>query len=63
MSAFEDAGRVIDREMGKLREFFESDVKPVTQRRAVEALRAASAKLAELANELDRKREVEKTSP
>ncbi len=54
MSAFEDAGRAIDREWEKLRHFFETDVKPTTQRRAVEALRAASAKLAELAEQLDR---------
>lgn len=52
MSAFEDAGRVIDREMKKLREFFESDIKPTTQRRAVEALRRASAELSKLAEKI-----------
>lgn len=54
MSSFEDAGRVIDRELKKLRHFFETDVKPTTQKRAVEALRAASAELAKLAEQIER---------
>lgn len=62
MSAFEDAGRVIDRELKKLRQFFESDVKPTTQRRAVEALRVASVELTKLADKLDRQRAKEKVS-
>jgi len=57
MSTFEDAGKAIDREMEKLRHFFETDVKPTTQRRAVEALRAASAKLSKLAEKLDKQTE------
>lgn len=55
MSSFENAGRVIDRELERLRHFFETEVKPTTQRRAVEALRTASAKLTKLANKLGRK--------
>ena len=54
MNAFEDAGRAIDREIKKLHEFFESEVKPTTQRRAIDALRAASAKFTEMANKLER---------
>ncbi len=54
MSTFEDAGRVIDREMKKLHEFFETEVKPTTQRKAIEALRSASARLAELAEKLEK---------
>ena len=54
MTAFEDAGRVIDRELKKLHEFFESEVKPTTQRKAIEALRAASAKFTEMANDMER---------
>ncbi len=53
MSTFEDAGKVIDRELEKLRHFFETDVKPTTQRRAIEALRTASEKLQKLADKLD----------
>lgn len=53
MSTFEDAGKVIDRELEKLRHFFETDVKPTTQRRAIEALRTASEKLQKLAEKLD----------
>ena len=62
MSTFEDAGRVIDRELKKLQHFFESDVKPTTQRRAVEALRAASQELSRLANKLDRQNTKDKGS-
>ncbi len=54
MSTFEDAGRVIDREMKKLHEFFEKEVKPTTQRKAIEALRSASVRLAELAEKLEK---------
>lgn len=53
MSTLEDAGRVIDREMEKLREFFEKEVRPTTQRRAIEALRAAATRLSQLADQLD----------
>lgn len=55
MSSFEDAGRSIDRELKKLRQFFEGEVKPTTKRRAVDALRAAAERLAKLAEELDEK--------
>jgi len=53
MSALEDAGRAIDRELEKLRHFFESDVRPTTQRKAVEALRAAAERLSKLADQMD----------
>lgn len=59
MSTFEDAGRVIDRELKKLRHFFETDVKPATQRRAVDALRAASDTLQKLADRLERQQKAE----
>ncbi len=53
MPKLEEVGRALDRELKKLREFFESEVKPTTQRRLVQALRAASKRLAELASELE----------
>jgi hypothetical protein len=62
MSTFEDAGRLIDMEMKKLHEFFEREVKPATQQGAVDALRAASAKLARLADQLERRRAGKGTS-
>ena len=55
MSSFENAGRTIDGELKKLREFFEGEVKPTTKRKAVEALRAAAERLARLAEDLDEK--------
>jgi hypothetical protein len=54
MTTFEDAGRTIDRELQKLRRFFAEEVQPATQRRAIEALRAASGELAKLAECLER---------
>ena len=62
MSSFQDAGRVIDREMERLKEFFESEVKPTTQRRAIDALRAAAVKLSKLADQLDQSGTGKKTS-
>jgi hypothetical protein len=55
MDSFEAAGRAIDRELKKLRAFFEGQVKPATQRRAVDALRAASRHLTKLAQDLERR--------
>ena len=53
MATFEDVGRTIDREVEKLRRFFEAEVRPSTERRLVAALRAASKRLTQLAEELD----------
>jgi hypothetical protein len=53
MANFEEIGRVVDREMEELRQFFNQEVKPVTQRRLAEALRAASKHLGELAHKLE----------
>lgn len=53
MATFEDVGRSIDREVEKLRQFFEAEVRPTTERRLVAALRAASKRLAKLAEDLD----------
>jgi len=53
MARFEDFGRTIDRELEKLHEFIETEVKPTTQRRLIEALRATWKRLAELAREVE----------
>ena len=55
MANFEEFGKTIDAEMKKLKEFFESEVKPNAKRSTLEALRAASARLAELADDLERR--------
>lgn len=53
MATFEKVGRAVDREVEKLRHFFETEVRPSTQRQLVTALRAASKRLQELAEKLD----------
>ena len=53
MDTFEDVGRVIDREVDKLRRFFEGEVKPTTERQLAAALKAASKTLGELAEKLE----------
>ncbi len=53
MATFEEVGRVVDREVEKLRHFFGTEVRPSTQRQLVAALRAASKRLEELAKKLD----------
>jgi len=53
MANFEDVGRVVDREVEKLRQFFEQEVRPTTERRLAEALREASKRLGELAHKLE----------
>jgi len=53
MPNFEEVGKVIDREVEKLRQFIEAEVKPTTERQLVTALRAASKTLGELAQKLE----------
>ncbi|MCL4523207.1 MAG: hypothetical protein M1453_07375 [Acidobacteria bacterium] len=55
MANFEEFGHTMDEEMKKLKEFFEREVKPGAKRGALEALRGASARLAELADDLERR--------
>ncbi len=53
MASFEQVGQRIDRELEKLRRFFETELKPTTERKAIEALRHASRRLAKLAEDLE----------
>ena len=55
MANFEDFGRTVDEEMKKLKLFFETEVKPSAKRGTLDALRSASARLAELADDLERR--------
>lgn len=54
MKDFQDFGRAVDEELKKLRRFFEKDIRPPTQQGLVRAMRAASSRLAKLADELER---------
>ncbi len=53
MPNFKEVGRRIEEEVQKLRRFFETEVKPTTERTAIEVLRSVSKRLAELAEELE----------
>jgi hypothetical protein len=53
MGTFEEFGQVMDKELEKLRRFFQSEVKPTTLRSAADALRATSGRLARMAEELE----------
>lgn len=54
---FEDAGKVIDTELKKLVNYFETQLKPSTRRDLAEVVRRAAKNLSELAEKID------KTSP
>jgi hypothetical protein len=51
---FEDAGRAIDREVAKLIEMLDRKVKPATRRDMAKLLRSTSARLAKLADSLEK---------
>ena len=53
MVDFEDAGRRLDKELEKLRQFLKTELKPTTERKTAEALRRASERLAELAERIE----------
>lgn len=55
MPNFEEMGRVLDRELGRLRKVADSKVKPATRRKAARALRSVSASLARLAKQIESK--------
>jgi hypothetical protein len=56
MANFEQVGQKIDREIARLRKYLETEVKPVTKKRLAGALRSASARMAKMARELERRR-------
>jgi hypothetical protein len=50
---FEEFGKRIDREFERLRVFVDKELKPTTKKKASEALRKASKRLADLADEIE----------
>jgi hypothetical protein len=50
----EDAGRALDRELEKLRKFFDREVHPRTRPEMAEFLRRASERLTKLADRLEK---------
>jgi hypothetical protein len=57
---FEDAGRTLDREFDKLREFLKKEVRPQTRKDTAEFLRKSAERLTKLAERLEKEHEVPK---
>ena len=53
---FEQAGRAIDREVEKLVQFLDREVKPATRKEMAELLRKAARQLSRLAQKLEKER-------
>jgi hypothetical protein len=51
---FEEAGKKLDREIGKLKSYLDKEVKPETRREMARVLRSASHRLSKLARNLDK---------
>jgi hypothetical protein len=56
MDKFEEVGKKLDEELGKLRRFVEEDLAPETEKRTAQFLREVSEKLTEAAGWLDARR-------
>lgn len=54
---FEDAGKAIDRELDKLRKFFDEEVRPETRKETAEFLRKSAARLTRMAERLEKEQE------
>ena len=62
MDKFEEMGRKLDDELGKLRRFVEEDLTPETEKRTAQFLREVSEKLTEAAGWLDARRSTRESS-
>jgi hypothetical protein len=58
---FEEVGRKLDEELGRLRRFVEEDLAPKTEERTAQFLREVSEKLREAAGWLDARRSARET--
>jgi hypothetical protein len=58
---FEEVGRKLDEELGRLRRFVEEDLAPKTEERTAQFLREVSEKLKEAAGWLDARRSARET--
>lgn len=56
MDKFEEMGRKLDEELGRLRKFVENDLAPETEKRTAQFLREVSEKLTEAARWLEARR-------
>jgi Tfp pilus assembly protein PilN len=56
MKDFEDFGRWLDEEMKHVTEVVEKEIRPTAEKKVISALKKASAKMAEMAKELEERR-------
>jgi hypothetical protein len=61
MDVFEELGKTLEAEFEHLRRFVTGELVPQSRRAAIEALRAASVRLEELARNLEERRETPPT--
>lgn len=61
MDKFEEMGRRLDAELGRLRRFVEEDLAPKTEERTAQFLREVSVKLTDAAKWLDARRATRET--
>lgn len=57
MMEFEEFGRWLDQEIQHVRKVIETEIKPTAEKKFVSALRAASGKLAQMAEDLDNRKQ------
>jgi len=55
MKDFEDFGRWLDEEVQRVRKVIEKDVKPTAEKKCISALKIASEKLSQMAEELEKR--------
>jgi hypothetical protein len=56
MKEFEDFGRWLDEEMERVKHVVKTEIQPTAEKKVAAALRIASAKMAEIAKELEERR-------
>ncbi|HUK31129.1 MAG TPA: hypothetical protein VLV89_08445 [Candidatus Acidoferrum sp.] len=56
MKDFEEFGRWLDEEMRHVKQVVEKEIKPTAEAKVISALKIASAKMAEMAKELEERR-------
>jgi len=55
MKDFEDFGRWLDEEVQHVRKVIETEIKPTAEKKTISALRIASGKLSQMAEELEKR--------
>jgi hypothetical protein len=56
MKDFEEFGRWLDVEMKRVKKVVETEIRPTAEAKVISALKKASKKMAEIANELEERR-------